>query len=155
MTTTAATSPRESWPIGGRSSPETSTSSSAAVIFREFSAPRSLPLPNTIPLGEILARFEADPEMSGAMSQARQNLAAQLYADEPETLSALRLAAGLSQAQLAALAETSQPHIARIERGQTDPSTETVARIARALNTDEAKAFRAIRLQFQSRALKA
>jgi len=94
---------------------------------------------------------EADTNKAAYLQQARQRLAATLYADEPETLSALRLAAGYSQAQLADKAATSQPHIARIERGQTDPGTHTIARIATALGVDEMRVYRAIRKQLETR----
>ena len=85
------------------------------------------------------------------MQQARKRLADTLYADESETLSALRLAAGFSQAQLAEKAATSQPHIARIERGQTDPVTDLIARIASALCIDDMRVYRAIRNQLATR----
>jgi predicted transcriptional regulator len=88
-----------------------------------------------------------DEKKAAYMQQARKSLAETLYADEPETLSALRLAAGLSQAQLAEKAYTSQPHIARIERGQTDPGTDLIARIAAALGEDDMRVYRAIRNQ--------
>lgn len=149
MTTLPAISPKESLLIGARS--EVKTGSPAPVIYREFSVPRPLPLADTVSLDDILAEFESDSEMANEMSAARRELATTMYQDEPDTLSALRLAAGLSQAQLADLAETSQPHIARIERGVTDPGTEMIARIARALNVDEIIAFRAVRLQRSTR----
>lgn len=149
MTTLPAISPRESLPIGARS--EIKTGSPAPVIYREFNTPRPMPVANATGLDSLLAEFEADAEMAEAMAQARQELAAEIYQDEPETLSALRMAAGLSQAQLAKLAETSQPHIARIERGVTDPGTDMIARIATALEIDEVRAFRAIRHQLSTR----
>lgn len=148
MTTSAAKSPKESLQIGEPSSP---SSSLDVVVYREFGAARALPLPNTVSLESVLAEFEADNDMAERLRHARREMAGSLYADEPETLSALRLAAGLSQKQLADLVETSQPHIARIEGGQTDPSTDVVARIARALGVDESAAFRAIRLQRATR----
>lgn len=53
--------------------------------------------------------------------------------DVPETLlRKIRLSAGLSQRALAARAETSQPAIARYERGATTPSWETLERLAEA-----------------------
>ena len=149
MTTLPAISPKESLPIGVPS--EVRTGSSAPVFYREFCATRPIPLANSVRLESLLSEFESEPEMLVEMSQARRQLASTLYKDEPETLSALRLAAGLSQAQLAKLVETSQPHVARIERGVTDPGTEMIARIAHALNIDEITAFRAIRLQLSSR----
>lgn len=85
------------------------------------------------------------------MAAARKKVSAELYQDEPDTLSALRLAAGLSQTQLAGLARTTQPYIARIERGQTDPGTNMISRIAAALKVDETTAFKAIRNQIKTR----
>src|SRR3990172_5617523 len=146
MTTSTATSPVESLPIGAPSSP-----SAAPVLYREFSTSRPLPLPHTISLDSLVSEFESDSEMAKHMVKARRDIAATLYADEPETLSALRLAAGLSQAQLAARADTTQPYIARVERGQTDPGTDMRARSAQALGADEAHTFRAIRNQLASR----
>lgn len=144
MTTLTANSQKESPPIGEVSSP---ASSRGKLFFAEFSAARPLPLPNTVSLDSLLSEFEAEPAMAAQMQQARRNLGALIYSDEPETLSALRLSAGLSQAKLAMLVGTSQPHVARIEGGQTDPGTDVIARIAIALGVDEPKAFSAIRLQ--------
>ena len=151
MTTLPAISPKESLLIGARS--EVKTGSPAPVFYCEFGAPRPVSLANTVSLESLLAEFESDPAMSEEMAQARRQLAVTMYQDEPETLSALRLAAGLSQVQLAKLVETSQPHIARIERGTTDPGTEMIARIAKALNVDEVAAFRAVRLQLSTRGM--
>lgn len=153
MTTSTPISPAESLPIGTPSSPK--SASVGQVLYREFSLPRQLPLPNTISLDSLLSEFESDAEMAQHMVKARQDMAATLYADESETLSALRLAAGLSQAQLAARACTTQPYIAKIERGQTDPGTDIIARIAQALGVDEAHTFRVIRNQLVSRGQKA
>lgn len=149
MTTSTAISLAESSLIGASSNLK--SASTGLVLYREFSIPRPLPLPNTISLDSLLGEFESDAEMARHMAKARQDIAATLYADEPDTLSALRLAAGLSQAQLAALADTTQPYIAKIERGQTDPGTDIIARIAQALGVDEARTFRVIRNQLASR----
>ena len=148
MITSTAISPAEFFLIGAPSSP---SAPAGLVLYREFSIPGPLPLPNTLSLDSLLGEFESDSEMAEHMVKARRDMATTLYADEPETLSALRLAAGLSQAQLAARAHTTQPHIARIERGQTDPGTDIIARIAQALGADEAHTFRAIRNQLASR----
>lgn len=145
MTTSRAISPDESLPIGVPSSP--STNSGAAIIQRSFHASRPLALPNTISLEALTAEFEADEAMAQHMATARQELAPLLYGEGAQTLSALRLASGLSQSQLAQRVGTSQPHIARIERGNNDPTTEVVARIAVALGVDEGQAFMAIRRQ--------
>ena len=149
MTISIAKSPKESLPIGAPS--ELSPATSGHVIFKEFSIPRPLPLQNTVSLDSMISEFENDGEMAQHMAQARRRLVTSMYADEPETLSSLRLTAGLSQVQLARIVITSQPHIARIERGQTDPSTDLIARIAQALDVDESRVYRAIRYQITTR----
>lgn len=121
------------------------------VVYKEFGAARPLQLPNTTSLSSLMAEFEADGEMAQHLADARRSLGQQLYADEPQTLSALRLAAGFSQTQLAERANTTQPHIAKIESGRTDPGTDTIGRIAQALDIEEDTAFRAIRRQRETR----
>src|ERR1039458_4917098 len=49
---------------------------------------------------------------------------------------AARRRAGVSQAELAERAGTSQPSIARLEKGQVSPTVITLDRIARALGSD-------------------
>jgi transcriptional regulator with XRE-family HTH domain len=49
---------------------------------------------------------------------------------------AARRRAGVSQAELAQRAGTSQPSIARLEKGQVSPTVITLDRIARALGSD-------------------
>lgn len=151
MTTIKAASQKESLPLGVPSN--TPSATPAAVIYREFAPPRPLPLPNALSLDSLLGEFESDPSMAQRMAKARKEMAETVYASDPDTLSALRLAAGLSQVQLAERVKTSQSHIAKIERGQNDPSTELVARIAEALGVEESVAFQAIRNQIRTRAL--
>lgn len=149
MTTSTVASPKESLQTGVPSS--STTSSPAQIIFREFSPARPLPLPDTVNFESVIRRHEADPEKAAHLVRARQNLAKTHYSDEQETLTSLRLAAGLSQIQLAERVETSQPHITRIERGQNDPGTDLIARIAKALKVDEDRVFRAVRNQLTTR----
>jgi ribosome-binding protein aMBF1 (putative translation factor) len=49
---------------------------------------------------------------------------------------AARLRSGISQAELARRAKTSQPSIARLEKGQVSPTVISLDRIARALGTE-------------------
>lgn len=141
-----ATLQNESLPIGGQSSPASGLG--ATILYKEFGATRPFPLANTRTLASVIGEFEGDDATASAhLADARRNLAATLYAEEAKTLSALRLSEGLSQAQLAERAGTYQPYIARIERGQADPSSDMIARIAQALNIDEVRAFSAIRNQ--------
>lgn len=98
-------------------------------------------------LDSVVRRWERDPERSAELAQARKHLGRSLYADKGGTLTSLRLASGLSQAQLAARMQTSQSYIARIERGQNDPTTDVVERIAVALGVESSVAFAAVRRQ--------
>ncbi len=85
------------------------------------------------------------PERAAALQAARVALAEQLHGDQPEGLAMLRMKAGKSQAQLAAIVGSSQAHIARIELGRNDPGTKLIARIAAALGVDEIQVFNAVR----------
>lgn len=119
----------------------------AEVVYREFGPTRPLPIANTSSLQSLIDEFEGDAEFASQMDGARRDLAASLYADEASTLTVLRLGAGMSQAKLAEGASTTQPYIARIERGQLDPGTEMIDRLARALGQSPDQVFLAIREQ--------
>lgn len=75
----------------------------------------------------------ADPE---GMRQARRWAADTLYPEERFTVRSLRLRMGLSQAALAKLIGSSQPHVARIERGTEDIQISTFRKLAEALGLD-------------------
>jgi len=83
----------------------------------------------TIPFDEIKAELLADPEI-----KAEYDALAPEFEIAAELLRA-RLNAGLSQAELAARMKTSQSSIARLESGQTLPSTKTLLRFAQATGT--------------------
>lgn len=80
----------------------------------------------TIPFKTIKARLLANPRV-----KAEYDALAPEFEIAAELLKA-RLRAGLSQAELAARMKTSQSAIARIESGQTLPSTKTLLRYAKA-----------------------
>lgn len=80
----------------------------------------------TIPFEEIKAELLADPEV-----KAQYDALAPEFEIATELIRA-RLRAGLSQAELAARMGTSQSAIARLESGQTLPSTKTLLRFAEA-----------------------
>ncbi|MHB1092003.1 helix-turn-helix domain-containing protein [Thiobacillus sp.] len=141
-----ATLQEESSMIGGTSSVATAAPL-AEVVYREFGPTRPLPIANTTSLQSLIDEFESEPEFASHLAEARRDLATTLYADEANTLTALRLSAGMSQAKLAAGADTTQPYIARIERGQVDPGTEMIERIAQALGASPDCVFLAIREQ--------
>lgn len=77
----------------------------------------------TMPFEEVEDRLLADPAIRAAYD-----------ALEPAyQIARLRIEHGLTQAQLAELVGAKQPSIARLERGQTQPSVEFLSRIATAL----------------------
>jgi len=80
----------------------------------------------TIPFDKFKATLLADPEV-----QREYEALAPEFEISAELLRA-RLRAGLSQAELAERMGTSQSAIARLESGQTLPSTKTLLRFAEA-----------------------
>jgi DNA-binding XRE family transcriptional regulator len=120
---------------------ETRTDVVIAVNFEPTAPPA---IANTTPIDEYVASLERDSGMAQRIGAARRSLGAALHSDEPESVAAMRLAAGLSQAHLAQRIGTSQSHIACIELGKTDPGTDVINKIARALRADPTRLFRAI-----------
>ena len=96
----------------------------------------------------LAVEFEQLPQMAEALAAARRNLSG-LIDEGDTTFRGLRLAAGLSQAGLAARAGLTQSHVALIEGGRNDPTTGTVAKLARALGVTEQLVFRAIRARLE------
>lgn len=88
-----------------------------------------------VPLRKFVAEVEADPEAAAALARARTKLT-QVFAREGESIRTLRLAKGWSQAQLAAKLGTSQPHVARIERGTENVTIQTCRKLCEALDID-------------------
>ena len=80
----------------------------------------------TIPFEEFKSRLLANPEV-----RAEYDALAPEFEIATELVKA-RLRAGLSQAELARRMGTSQSAIARLESGQTLPSTKTLLRYAEA-----------------------
>lgn len=80
----------------------------------------------TIPFEKLKARLLADPKV-----RAEYDALAPEFEIAAELLKA-RQRAGLSQSELAAKMGTSQSTIARLESGQTLPSTKTLLRFAKA-----------------------
>jgi ribosome-binding protein aMBF1 (putative translation factor) len=80
----------------------------------------------TIPFEKLKARLLADPKV-----KAEYDSLAPEFEIAAELIRARRRA-GLSQAELATRMRTSQSTIARLESGQTLPSTKTLLRYAKA-----------------------
>ena len=88
------------------------------------------------PISSIIKDRESDPERSAALAAARKKLARLTGDADTCTISALarlRLSKGLSQNQLAAICNTQQSYIAKIEKGGADIRAATVLRLSKAL----------------------
>ena len=145
MTTLRAESGDGSWLTGQVFSPQSAKRIGAEIIYREFTVARPLPLKRTRSLSDVMAALEADVSVAKELPSARKVVGESLYGAEARTLAAMRLRAGLSQSQLAAKVGTSQPHLARIERGQCDPGTDLIVRLAAALDIDPREVFAGVR----------
>lgn len=82
------------------------------------------------------------------MAEARKWLATGL--DESGTIRSLRLAAGLSQKQLAIASGMKQPNICAIETGKRRPDYGNALKIATALNIDVPAFYRAFELAVEA-----
>jgi DNA-binding XRE family transcriptional regulator len=81
---------------------------------------------------QVVTRLERDPARAAALEEARRSIAARHYRDS-QGLAELRLRKGWSQRRLAEAIGVKQPHIARLESGQNEPSLGTVRKLAAAL----------------------
>lgn len=84
------------------------------------------------------ARIRSNPLRTAAIVKGRQRLAKVADHINPgfRPLSTLRLAAGLSQAELADKMGMKQPNIARLEKKPGDPSLSTLQKLATVLGVD-------------------
>lgn len=105
------------------------------VVVLDQSQPREEVLPGHVSLDDLESRLLAIPGMQNHMVSSRPWVADTLYKGEM-TLRALRLRSGLTQSQLAAMIGTSQPHMARMERGGGDVMRDTMRKLSSALSVD-------------------
>ncbi|WP_419584454.1 helix-turn-helix domain-containing protein [Thiolapillus sp.] len=82
------------------------------------------------------AEWEGDAKGRAALEEGRQWVADTFYGEDGDTVRTLRLRKGWSQARLAEALATSQPHIARIERGRENLTIETCRKLTRAWEID-------------------
>jgi len=92
-------------------------------------------------IDSIVARHEQDERRRKAIEEARRWVADTYYTEQPQSIRNLRLKKGWSQSRLAAEVGTSQPHIARIERGTEDVRISTIERLAAALGVKNSDLF--------------
>lgn len=111
--------------------------SKARVFFLEAYSHQAEPIPDRhVSVGALIDRWSTDPARNAALVRARGWLADVTNVANGDTVRTLRRRKGLSQSQLAEAIGTSQPHIARIERGTDNVTIDTCRRLASALGID-------------------
>ncbi len=112
--------------------PPAATSQEPAKVMAFQPEQQSGPAPHETDFDALLASLEGDPDSAARLANGRQWVSQQFYADSP-SLAGLRLAAGLSQRQLADACGMQQPHVSRFESGRHEPGLDMSFRIAAAL----------------------
>lgn len=82
---------------------------------------------------EFVDEIESVPEGRVEIAEARKWVGTKFYADS-YSLAGLRLAAGLSQRQLAEMCGMEQPHVSRLESGRHEPQLSLAIKLAKALS---------------------
>lgn len=115
----------------------TSTGDRCPVVTLEVNAADSPQAPSDYhSLDDFISELEQDGAGAAALADARRWVADSFYADDGATVRAMRLHNGWSQSQLAEAVETSQSHIARIERGTENVTIKTCRKLCAALGID-------------------
>lgn len=81
---------------------------------------------------QLLGELQAQPDTAAALADGLRWVGQQFYG-QTHTLAGLRLAAGLSQRQLALQCGIEQPHVSRYESGRHEPGLSMAGRMAAAL----------------------
>jgi len=85
---------------------------------------------------ELVENWNTNEPRGAALQQARKWFTDAFHSEDGDTVRTLRLQNGWSQTQLAARLGTSQPHVARIERGTENLAIETCRRLCSVLSVD-------------------
>lgn len=108
------------------------------VVFRldDYAIPKVETPAHHKSINDLVGKWSKDETRRAALEQARRWVADSFHSEEGDTVRMLRLRKGWSQAQLAAELGTSQPHVARIERGTENLTIDTCRRLCTALGID-------------------
>lgn len=116
---------------------ETATNGSCPVLnIQTYLEPPPSPPKNYSKVSDLIGVWEKNPARKAEMEKARGWVADSFYPDDGVTVRNLRLNKGWSQSRLAGKISTSQPHVARIERGTENISIATCRKLANALDVD-------------------
>ena len=133
----ASSTPTKSFEkVFGESGAATSRTRCQVFAFEAYTTP-----PPEVPakhssISQLTAEWEQDADGRSALEEGRQWVVDAFYGEDGDTVRTLRLRKGWSQARLAEVLATSQPHVARIERGTENLTIETCRKLARALGID-------------------
>lgn len=125
----------------------TSVSNCVVFKFEDHAIPKVETPARHKSIGELVGKWSKDEKRRAAMEQARQWAADTFHAEDGDTVRTLRLRKGWSQTQLATELGTSQPHVARIERGTENLAIETCRRLCSVLGVDMNTLDQALRRQ--------
>jgi len=136
---------------------EATTVAQPCVVFRleDYTSTRIDAPPRHKSVGDLVNKWSKDDKRRAALEQARVWFADSFHGEESITVRALRLRKGWSQSQLADELGTSQPHVARIERGTENVTIDTCRRLSKALGVDMNTLDTALRRQEELAAKKA
>lgn len=104
--------------------------------FEHYALPKAEAPARHTSIDDLVGKWSQDEMRRAALEQARRWFADSFHGEEGDTVRTLRLRKGWSQAQLAAELGTSQPHVARIERGTENLTIDTCRRLCTALGID-------------------
>lgn len=133
----------------GQSTPQTRSEQVPCIVFRiESYLPAESAAPEKyITIGDLTAKWDKHESRRAAMEEARRWAATERIKKDGDSVKTYRLKNGWSQVQLAQAIGTSQPHIARIERGTENLTIDTCRRLAEALGVDMNTLDQALRRQ--------
>ena len=103
--------------------------------------------PNYRAIRQLVDEWQQDDSRRTAMEGARRWVAEEFRDEDSNTVRTLRLGKGWSQTRLAEELGTSQPHVARIERGTENLALETCRKLSWALGIDMNTLDQALRRQ--------
>lgn len=86
-------------------------------------------------IDDLAKKWEKDDKRKSELESARKWIANEVIADE-ETIKSYRLKNGWSQVKLADMLNTSQSHVARIEKGTENLTIQTCRKLCHVLNID-------------------
>lgn len=111
----------------------TATTIQSEIVHFDFSQMKAVP-PGTTLLLDFLDEFDADPVIADKLVEARKQVGIDLTpADGAIRLCHLRMAKGMSQADLADAINVKQPMISLLESRKQKPTEETIRSLAAAL----------------------